>query len=162
MVLTIGFSGVAMAEEQQFMSLEPPELVGTAMGVLSSVVASDSETPKNMVLTTVTGVPDTLMIAVKSGDETLAVVKGNEILYSMPFEVEQSKKVELHLAGSGLPVKTKLIFEPVQELWGTLNINILPDNSEITGQLNINILPPGNEGELSGDIEIKFINNGGM
>lgn len=132
----------------------PPALEGPYIGVLPAVVTNDAET--DMALTSVTGVPDTLMIQIKSGDKVLAVVRGNEVIYSVPFVVNKTQMVELHLAGDGLPTKTRLVFEPAGEIWGEININILPsEDSDLTGEMEINILP-SEECELTGNFNIKF------
>ncbi|SHF26839.1 hypothetical protein SAMN02745133_02224 [Desulforamulus putei DSM 12395] len=134
---------------------EPPVLEGQFIGILPTVVSSS--TPTDMALTSVSGIPESLMVEVKSGGTTVAVLRGNEILFVRPFRVDKSQVVELRLAGKGIPVNSRLIFQPVRnELWGELNINILPPNSELTGQFGINILPSKNAG-LSGQFSINIL-----
>ncbi len=148
MAYTLIICPTAMANEA------PPTLEGPFIGVLPSVVTNDAET--DMALTSVTGVPDTLMIQVKSGDKVLAVVKGNDVFYSVPFLVNKTQMIDLHLAGAGLPTKTRLVFQTAGDIWGELNINILPSaDAELTGEMGINILP-SEDSEVTGSFNIKF------
>ncbi|WP_003542006.1 hypothetical protein [Desulfotomaculum nigrificans] len=154
-ILLPAFAFAAEDVSNQTTQTGPPAIEGPSLGVLPSVVTN--ETASYMALTSVTGIPTTLMVQVTSGDKTVAVIKGHEVLYSQPFWVDKIQTVELHLAGQGLPTNSRLTFEPVKnEIWGELNINIIPENSELKGQFEITVLR--SDSTLTGQLKINIFN----
>ncbi|MEG6512419.1 hypothetical protein V6C32_10895 [Desulforamulus ruminis] len=133
----------------------PPALERSVLGELPSTVSSDI--PVDMALTSVSGIPETMMVQISSGDQVVAVVKGKKLLYAVPFRVEKTQPVALILAGSGMPSNTRFVFEPVQnELIGELNVNIIPADSTLSGAFGVNVIPA--ESHLSGGFKIMIQN----